>query len=89
MLIGRKEILAMCESDPEAVMGLVDTLISTIADQQEEMAEFGKQLANQQKENKKLEKRLDKLQHENQRLENRMASLGDDNERLKERVKIL
>lgn len=89
MLIGRKEILAMCESDPEAVMGLVDTLISTIADQQEEMAEFGKQFANQQKENKKLEKRLDKLQHENQRLENRMASLGDENERLKERVKTL
>lgn len=79
----------MCTTDPEAVMGLVDTLISTIADQQEEMAEFKKQLVNQQKENEKLDKRLDKLQHENRGLRDRMGLLEGENGRLKKRVKEL
>lgn len=89
MRIERKEILALCATDPGAVLELVETLISAIADRQEEMAEFRKQFADRQKENNKLERRLDRLQHENRGLRDRLTSLEEKNGRLKKRVKEL
>ncbi len=89
MRIERKEILALCTTDPGAVLELVETLVSTIADQMEDIAELRGQFARQQKASEKLERRLDKLQHENRGLKDRLTSLEEKNGRLKKRVKEL
>ena len=89
MQIGRKEILALCTTDPGAVLELVETLVTTIADQMEDIAELRGQFARQQKASEKLERRLDKLQHENRGLRDRMGLLEGENGRLKKRVKEL